>query len=75
MRKREYPGDDFASFDAQRQPAACEQCEGEGKICIGVEPMTYSGSGDSPRFRDRMAWCGHCDGTGIEPEKISEEAE
>ena len=32
---------------------------------IGVEPMTYSGSGDLPRVRDRIAICAACDGTGV----------
>ena len=26
-----------------------------------------------PRFRDRMDWCEHCEGTGIEPTEITEE--
>lgn len=45
----------------------CTECEGTCRVTIGIEPITYSGSGDSPRFRDVKGWCPRCEGSGIEP--------
>lgn len=42
----------------------CEDCDGSGRRVVDLEPMTYSGSGDSPRFRDVVADCSACDGSG-----------
>lgn len=59
------PGDDAAHLIVPANP--CTECEGEGRVCVGIDPVTYSGSGDSPRFRDVSRACSHCDGTGEEP--------
>lgn len=59
------PGDDASHLIVNPRP--CTECEGEGRVCVGVDPITYSGSGDSPRFRDVYRACSHCDGTGEEP--------
>ena len=59
------PGDDASHLLVNDRP--CTECEGEGKVTVGVEPTVYSGEGRSPRFRDVVAACSHCDGTGTEP--------
>lgn len=59
------PGDDASHLLTNDTP--CTECEGEGRVCVGVDPDTYSGSGDSPRFRDVYRACSHCDGSGTEP--------
>lgn len=45
----------------------CEACDGEGRIAVGQDPVTYSGSGDSPRFRDVYEACEACGGEGRVP--------
>lgn len=47
---------------------ACTECAGACRVTVGIEPITYSGSGDDARFRDVKGWCPRCEGSGIEPE-------
>ncbi|MCC6196765.1 MAG: hypothetical protein IT518_20110 [Burkholderiales bacterium] len=54
---------------------ACTECAGACRVTVGIEPITYSGSGDDARFRDVKDWCPRCEGSGIEPKHYCGECE